>query len=625
MLGTPRASDEYPQIAESNEADGGSHSPGGGVGADGRESTDPSSASATHKASDLSWKKWAGRRDGEGGYKVGDLSRRFLTTVQSGVRDTRHKMADTLLSVKEGAEKHVRERVEGLVEAEEEDEKGKSQGAKNVVTARERWWYRACQEAHRDHTPESDPAYPPEGSLGDVQGSQEGNVRGCLEVTFLHVADEPRLLCTNGENAKEPACQLYHAGVFSGALHLLDSAAARDADQNVVNSARFLVREIAGWDLQVNMFDKASSAFACGFEDKSFCGGAFVPLSSIIQRGMRVDGAQCAFEASMTLRLLPLIVLQNNCKLTPFDSSGRKRPKSEHGSILLKLKLTLLASPESLLVSEPVIESDRRECVQVKLSEPTSILKAVAASVARTGLALNMEPLKATVDELREEMLPAAILYSWWTLVALLVPVWTLPTCVALVLPIFSWKWRSVVSRLAANDPPRLYGDELPDPNHDATPAERVRDAVKGAAKVHTTLMNLTETLNDFSSQVEKAKMFAFFADTNQVAILGAVVLAASCVASVFSRIVLLIFEYGGLRYAIWLSGCCVLLPQLGRATLAAWTARAEAFRKSIMDDTLERKLMCFWRRLPDGIEAIHLKLCERYVLSGEVPTCTET
>lgn len=194
---------------------------------------------------------------------VKGLSRWGVTLLHAGVREVRHKMANSFLGVREGSEKWARDFVGGLAQ-DDAGMKEKAQVATslNPAEAPERWWYSSCQDAHRMHTPEEDPPAPPERIPG---------FRGCLEVKVLALECDPPLLRTDGYKAIDPICQLSIDGRSTGGLRPAD---AGDDGQVTVCSARFPVHEVLGSDLRVNVFDRGCSSFTMGFEHLAFCGGA---------------------------------------------------------------------------------------------------------------------------------------------------------------------------------------------------------------------------------------------------------------------------------------------------------------------------------------------------------------
>eukprot|EP00435_Cladocopium_sp_Y103_P047548 s224_g14.t1 len=139
--------------------------------------------------------------------------------------------------------------------------------------------------------------------------------------------------------------------------------------------------------------------------------------------------SQERFEVQLQLQLLPLQLLRGRRKLQIGELSGIKMPQEiplfcglleTFGHVVLKLKLTLKQSPAKLFLSPLSVP---REMVESKghVSDPFSVIKACGLAVARLQTALKMEPLKAALHEMRENML----LMIWWSTLMLLAPLWT--------------------------------------------------------------------------------------------------------------------------------------------------------------------------------------------------------
>mmetsp|Transcript_76152 Transcript_76152/g.236402 ORF Transcript_76152/g.236402 Transcript_76152/m.236402 type:complete len:359 (+) Transcript_76152:1-1077(+) len=356
-----------------------------------------------------------------------------------------------------------------------------------------------------------------------------------------------------------------------------------------------------------------------GFEHQAFCGGAFVPLVAVLQRGAAgpVDRV-CSrtFEVRLRLALVPLDLLRTSYKLEPAELSGAARPQSPRGHVLIGLRLTLYEPPLALYLAEPLCLPPQQAASLGQVSDPMSVLKAAAAAVARAGRALNVEPWAVALDELREDPVHAFTLFLWWTCTSLLAPIWAWPVLLVAVLPLLARRVRTTSDRAFREEPLRLYSDELADPHKDLDATKRVKRAVKGAVGVQLTIMQFVDKLNGITSQVERLKFLVSLGDGCQSALWGTAALAAAAFASLALRLLLLAFGGDGPRYLAWLVGCYALLPRRGREAFCA-LARAAKRTRELMGDRVSKRISCLWRRIPDGVEACHLGLFERYVLIG--------
>jgi len=237
--------------------------------------------------------------------------------------------------------------------------------------------------------------------------------------------------------------------------------------------------------------------------------------------------------------------------------------------------------------------------------------------VARTGRVLNLDPWLTALDELREGLVTKPILFVWWTYFALRAPVWAWPLLLFAALPLLSWRMSAAVRDGTGGE--RLYVDETPsESNKDAW--EQAQEGMKAVAKVQVTIANLAESLSELCSKVEKVKYVVVVGDTFTSLICG--VIALACVAGLSAALWLaaVLHEAGCWYYVVWLTGCLALLPGALRQALTDLTLKTKAAidgMSSNAQDEWERRLICFWRRIPDGIEACHLDLCRRYVLPG--------
>jgi len=546
---------------------------------------------------------------------LGDWARQAF----SSVRGLRHRIANASLAIREGHEKRARNFVGGL--AKEDDQlRGKAEeiAASSPEDSRDRWWYLACQDAHTPHDPKADPAAPPARAAG---------FRGCLEAELLSVLEEPELVREDGTKAVDPFCQFSLEGRNSGALRAADWDKRKDGSNGEeASSARFVFREVAGVDLRVNIFDHGSTSFKMGFEHQAFCGGVFVPLAIIMQRateasqaGALVERLFCrTFETTLSMALLPLDLLRSKCKLEPASVTGALRPLREHGHILLRVRLTLYKAPLSLYFAEPVLTPANLAQAPGKVGDPLSVLQAAAASAARAGSAVTLDHWLQAVAEIRNETMPAMLLSIWWTYGTLLAPLWAWPLHLVLVLPLFMWKVGGVSARAARAEPLRMYRDEVPptpvkEPSSPRQPVT-VHKAMKEAVNAQLTVMKLVDAASQAVGHVERAVHVFALGDRFTSVLCGLIVLAAACALCAVLKVLQLLVEGGLLRLVAWLTGCCLLLPtEWCEPILAVFNAvlkRAEKVGRRLLS-----LLAPLWLRVPDGPEAAHLALFERYVL----------
>lgn len=508
----------------------------------------------------------------------------------------RHRIANAALAIHEGSGQKVRDIVGGLV-AEDAELKGKTE-AIGSREASERWWYRACQDAHQTH-----------GLEEDLPALSERGVSccGCLEVEFLCSA---ALVREDGQEVLEPGCQFSLGGRNTGLLQPVSAEDGGGGSQG--STARFAVEELAGTDLRVNVFDRGSSQFRMGFEHQAFCGGAFVPLLALFRHnagGVVPLGLPLGrrFEARLELALLPLALLRTKRKLEPGELSGAKQPGQHPGHICLRLLLTLASPAPCALLAGPSPPAATAPAAPV--GDAKGVLSAAGATAARVGRACSADALATAWDELRGELAPATALHTWWAASVLLAPAWLWPLLLAAMLPLLSWKLSAVVERAALQRPLRLYIDEVPKPSEQIGATGQVQKAVKDAVLAQLSLMQLVEACNRLAGQLERAQFVIACGDLCQSAVFGLGALASAAAASV-ALWVLLLWGGGGLRSAIWLAGSCALLPQHAQSALQRALERVGLRGRG-------RALPCAFRRVPDSVEAGHLRLVERYALVG--------
>jgi len=566
----------------------------------------PSDASDAPKEGESSWKLWAGRRAGEKDYVFGDFSRGMFSQAKDLIRDNKHKMADVALQARESFEKSVASRAEDLLEAEG---KASPSGTAAVPkessfseeTKAERWWCLACQAAHKGHTPAREPLERPE------------DARGCLEVRLLSLgSSEEPLSHAGGRPAIEPVCQFALEGKTTGALRLPKAEGEEgDADEAAcTNEARFYFKEVVGSDLRVHLWDRGDTRFGLGFEDQTFCGGAFVPLSTIIQMGSRSLSDQFSnesFDIKLKVKLLPLSMVRTKNKLEPCDATGAKQPSNQHGCVVLHLKLQLYGTPAKLRYAEPVLVASRT-AVTGHISDVGGTLKAAAFTVTRAGRAADLAFLLVGLEKCRSDPLSLILLQLWWAWTALRAPAWAWPTMVAILLPVISWR---------SGGPPPSARDSLyvADEDDKGSIVERTQRAVAGAAKVQQNILQITDDLTGIVVPVEKVKFALTGEDPFTSAVFSGLVLIISVMAGISLQLLILFADWGLLRPIVWLLGGCLLMPQSCRQVLFNASLELSELQKKYAGDQLSRMASAMWLRVPDAVETSHLDLCLRYTL----------
>ncbi|CAE8589568.1 unnamed protein product [Polarella glacialis] len=561
------------------------------------------------------WKQWAGRNeDGSSEeYRFGDLTKGFVasvqaksggfvSTMQAGICDLKHQMADTALSLREGHEQRAVDFVRTLAreDVEVKEMADAAFAASAASTSAERFWCSICKDAHSDHKQEYDgPLEPPKGLIGSL----EARVLGMEGIRL------------DAKEASQPVCLFVLEGHRTGALHPPSSSEA--GSKAFLSMARFNVSEVAGSDLGVFVFDRCATSFRLGDEDKAFCGGCFVPLAAIIQRSACWSALYSgllgtSFEVELTLNLLPLRVVRAKSKLQPACTSGTKNPMMQLGQVRVGLKLSLRQSPLELYFVDQDTTSFQASAEAMgasagHVSNPLSVLNAAANAAGRTGNALKMESWAAALDELRESCSPVWV--GCWSVGTLGAPLWCWPLLVAPFLWLFAWKVKMVDSRFIKDERHNLYVNEDGDP----APKDLMREAVK----VQLSIMQLTDSVNRLASQLEKVKFLVAADDRCLSSIIAVLSLAASLALAMALWISVYICNSGFWRYLLWLPGTAVLLPKSLRGPLYKALAEAEFRRRQLLGDDMERRLAGFWHRVPDGKEASHLQLFKQEL--GEV------
>jgi len=210
---------------------------------------------------------------------------------------------------------------------------------------------------------------------------------------------------------------------------------------------------------------------------------------------------------------------------------------------------------------------------------------------------------------MREDLVVCPLLLAWWTLVVLAAPVWIWPLLLNFILVLFAWTLGGLSCREAHKVQRQLYVDEE---------GVASKDLVKEAFKTQLSIMQLTETLNEAASQVEKLKFVFGLEDRCLSSACFIVALLASLALCAPAAILYWLLQSGAWRYILWLPGSCALMPKALRSPTFQFVQKLEKLRLEFMGDDLDRIVRGFWQRMPDGTEACHLHLCGKHVLCDE-------
>jgi len=474
------------------------------------------------------------------------------------------------------------------------------------------WWSSTCKSVHHAHKPEQDTPELPH---------QAHDCCGCLEVELLAIKDEPPLVREDGTRAIDPVCQMFLQGHHSGAIRTKGTCAA-------VHMARLGLRELAGADLRVGLFDVGLAQFGPGMEHEAFCGGAFLPLAAIMKRGSPrrnwMHGLWAkTFEDELALALLPLELLRGRSKLEPAVVSGMRRPLRSHGHIMLRVSLHLYDTPLSLCLASPQHFCPSKAGTQIEVDttqrgDPIQAMQAAAATAARAKWALgSVMPWLAVLRAISSEPAPAATFHTWWAVTSLIAPIWTLPILLVIGILLVAWKAACIAQQRLREEPLRLYVDEVqpigaPSPGATEPATERVCKAVRNAAGSHLSVLEWANIANRALSHLERVSYVLTFGDGHTALLCGLAALVLAFLASLALLLLPLLLWIWCLRFLIWLLGCYALLPSRHRRP---WVRRFHSYL-----DALERLLGVvapYWLRLPDGVEHAHVALFERYAVIG--------
>jgi len=304
-----------------------------------------------------------------------------------------------------------------------------------------------------------------------------------------------------------------------------------------------------------------------------------------------------------------------------------RQPLRSHGHIMLHVSLHLYDTPLSLCLASPRHFCPSKtgtdiEVETVQRGDPIQAMQAAVATAARAKRALgSVMPWLAVLRAISSEPAPAATFHAWWAVTSLIAPFWTLPILLMIGILLVAWKAGCIAQQRLREEPLRLYIDEVQPPaapSREATePAtERVRKAVRNAAGAHLSVLELANTANRALSHLERVSYIFNVGDGHAAMLCGFAVLVPAFLAALALRLLPELLGIQCLRVVTWLLGCCALLPPRHREPVVE--AAGHCFHDAVA--ALERLLSViapFWLRLPDGVEAAHLALFERYVVIG--------
>jgi len=254
--------------------------------------------------------------------------------------------------------------------------------------------------------------------------------------------------------------------------------------------------------------------------------------------------------------------------------------------------------------------------------DPIQAMQAAAATAARAKRALeSVMPWVAVLRAISSEPAPAATFHAWWAVTSLIAPAWTLPILLMIGILLAAWKAGCIAQQHLREEPLLLYVDEeqqivAPAPEATEPATERMRKAVRNARGMHLSVLELATTANRALSHLERVSHIFAFGDGHAAILCALAALVPAIVAALALRLLPLLLGIRCIRVLIWLLGCCALLPPRHREPVVE--AAGHCFHDALV--ALERLLAVvapFWLRLPDGVEAAHLALFERYVVIG--------
>eukprot|EP00929_Paragymnodinium_shiwhaense_P097690 TRINITY_DN59316_c0_g1_i1.p1 TRINITY_DN59316_c0_g1~~TRINITY_DN59316_c0_g1_i1.p1 ORF type:complete len:670 (+),score=184.57 TRINITY_DN59316_c0_g1_i1:52-2061(+) len=614
---------------------------------------------------------------GDGQYRFGDFTRGAFQKLRDGmpenaekfkqfksevtetarenfVQSFRQAATDIKESINESGSQLVKSMVEGSLQGDEEalNQAQKSAEAKTAETIWNRLWNDARVAVHKPHDLSKDAPLPPERalSLKTALDDEYRLARGLLQVELLAISPnaEGRLLRNDGSYVVSPLCQLMFGRQLTGALRPAaddEDPAARDrvpsspsasgstssasmrAKTTSESRARFPVEEIVGSDLHVHIFDAGSTKFDMGLEESAFCGGAIVSLAAALRKSpgaRRICGESFSareLQAEVAVKLLSFDALKERFK---FDGLLDDDQPPDLGHVLLKLTLTLYDhSPMTLYGAVPFRSQFSPSIKETgRVSDPASVVKAAFLGLQRVKSALDMSSWIEAGNQLREHLPSIVFLQALWMYSLLMAPRWQWPGLVAVPLFLLMRTNAAVVHDRRAADPPRLY--KAPDAEASSEPTslsitERGKQSIKQAVKMQLGLMNFATSCTDFARRVERITYVLTFRDPQLTVIVGLGGGGATLAVTVFLWFWMLIFGHKGWAVLIWVAGTIGLLPKAAQATLQDIMQKLKAEKTRLLGpDVLAEKaqatLSALWERIPDGMESLHVELCENSV-----------
>jgi len=577
------------------------------------------------------WKNFAGRKDGEDGYRFGDVSRGIMKEVVSEavpvVRDNLHRLRMGAVDVKERV---LEGRHDMVMKAAKTLEVKHADISSKKDEELRRWWNIACAKMHSAHTADDNVPLLSQPDHSEDGRENDGHIaRGVLEAELLAFSDEPSLVRLDGKEAISPACQFALNGIYTGAIR---PRVAGDVSQNSdrgTHVARFAIDEVAHSDLRIHVFDVDSTKFSMGFERQAFCGGAFVPLTMLYRsrQGAKTPLFSGLFTRSLQtelmVRLLPVDALWDRSKLATLKDL--KQPQRELGRVTLRLTLVLHERvPVCMFTALPYYGEPQENLVTVgRIDSPMSVVTAVSVALQRLRNVLDIGPCLEVLDQLRETKVTSAILFVTWTYAALFAPPWKLPGCLLILLAMLVWKFSEQSHSARVNDPPQLYLEESADTTKTASLSERGWKGMKNALQMELQLMQFAKNVTLLATRLERVRFLVSLRDPYLSLVCFAILGTIAFSLTVFLHVVLIMLGHLGMPILFWLVGCVVLLPRDKLVHVKRWAQWVKEQRERILGPALLWKLLwSIWQRIPDDPESQHFDLFERHVLCFDKHQC---
>lgn len=171
------------------------------------------------------------------------------------------------------------------------------------------------------------------------------------------------------------------------------------------------------------------------------------------------------------------------------------------------------------------------------------------------------------------------------------------------------------------DDPPKLYKDELP--QNELSFTERRKQEVATAIKVEMAVMKFATIVNNFTAFLEKLRYLVMLRDPYISLLCGGLLVVTVLSGTVVLAVLMLVFGQLGPFLFIWTWGCFILLPNSAQARLYNYYSWLEEqsmgrlcsyFGWTTSSFSFEM-LACFWARIPDGLEAQHCDIFDRYCM----------